>query len=457
MKILNFLFPFKLQLRILQLEGYDPNRYLKWIFKNYLVRKLEQKKDLVFTFKIKLLLTYSIIFFFLIFLISSSINILVATVSSVILLTQPFILYTLSVVLINFIEFCYKKYVIEKTRKKILSFKNLKIIAITGSYGKTSTKEILYQLLKDKYKVLRTPESFNTVLGISKVVDYELDGSYDYFICEMAAYHKGDIKELCFMVPPNYGMITGVASQHLERFGNIKNITTSKFELYDSVKDPQHFVFNLNNKIVSREVERLNIPDPSGYLKCFNVDFSINGSSFELENDGIKKIVRTDLFGYSSIENISGASAMALKLGVDFDYLIQRIKSLTTLKSRFNLRKYGTATIVDNTFSSNESAFRELINTAKKVKGKKILITPGLVELGNSSQDIHKILGLESEGVFDKVILVGKNERTLAFKEGLNEDVIFIPDSRKDYIETIDKYKNDFDWIFLENDLTENY
>jgi len=181
------IFPIKLQLKILQLEGYELVGFLKWIFKNFFVRSVNNKKNLVPTSKLKLIIFLSIIFWVGSFLATWALtkNLLLSLVIQFLLTTQSYIFLVSSVVVLIPIQFLYIHHLIRRTRKKILSLKELKVIAITGSYGKSSTKEILYQLIKDKYKVLRTPESYNTILGISKVVDYELDDSYDFFFCEI--------------------------------------------------------------------------------------------------------------------------------------------------------------------------------------------------------------------------------------------------------------------------------
>jgi len=289
------------------------------------------------------------------------------------------------------------------------------------------------------------------------VVDYELDKTYDYFICEMAAYHKGDIRKLCYMVPPDYGIITGIALQHLERFGNLKNIIKTKFELYDKIKNRDHIIFNLGNEEIAKEVKRRNIKNPKRYLRCSKKTFSKNGSSFDIEYQGRKERVETKLFGYANLENILGAVSLALLIGSDFKYLVEQIRNLKPYSNRSRLRNYGNSTLVDNTYSSSEAAFRETIKTAKDLKGKKALVTPGLVELGKSGVKIHKKLGEEARGVFDKIIIVGKNPRTIAFAAKLNQDVKFIKDDREEYTKNINKLKDNFDWIFLENDVTENY
>ena len=453
------IFPIKLQLKILQLEGYELVGFLKWIFKNFFVRSVNNKKNLVPTSKLKLIIFLSIIFWVGSFLATWALtkNLLLSLVIQFLLTTQSYVFLVSSVVVLIPIQFLYIHHLIRRTRKKILSLKELKVIAITGSYGKSSTKEILYQLIKDKYKVLRTPESYNTILGISKVVDYELDDSYDFFVCEMAAYHEGDIKQLCYMIPPTFGILTGITEQHLEKFGSLRNIIKTKFELYNEIKNKDNIIFNLDDHNIFDEKGRRKIKNASDYLEATNILFSENGSQFEIISGNKKSALITKLFGYANIKNILGASSIALKLGLDFDLLTKGIKKLEPFPNRFKLTKYGKTIFIDNTFSSNIASFEEMLETAKSVQGKKVLVTPGLVELGRETAKIHQRLGKESIGIFDKIILVGKNNRTKSFATGVKEKTLFIRDSRADYKNTIEKLKDKYDWVFLENDVTENY
>lgn len=458
MKILSSIFPINLYLNIFQLEGYDVVRFLKWVFKNYSVRNIPQKRSLVYTVKTKLLLALSLTINLLIFLaLTWIIGFWTSLIVALLILTQSYILLTISRLILYPFELLVIQNNISKTNKKIKSLKNLKVIAITGSYGKTSVKEILYQLIKDDFKTLRTPESYNTTLGIAKVVNYELDSSYKYFICEMAAYHNGDIYKLCKMVPPNYGILTGITSQHLERFGSFKDIVKTKFELYESVKNKDNFIFNLNNKNIKEEADRRNILNSKGYLKSSNLFFSQSGSEFDFYVGEKKYYAKTNLFGKSNIENLTGAMAAALKLDVKIDRIVEKIGNLTPVASRFVLKNKNNATIVDNTFSSNDESFKEMVETAKMVKGSKVLITPGLVELGEKESEINYSVGKLVDGIFDNIILVGDNNRTRSFAKGLKTKAEIISDTRKDYFAKIEELSNKYDWIFLENDVTENY
>jgi UDP-N-acetylmuramoyl-tripeptide--D-alanyl-D-alanine ligase len=289
------------------------------------------------------------------------------------------------------------------------------------------------------------------------LVDLELDERYQFFICEMAAYHNDDIRELCYMVPPDYGIITGINRQHLERFGSLKNIIKTKFELYDSTKLKRDFVFNLNDPNIKSEVVKRQLGRPKGYLEAKDISFSPQGSRFTIVHQGRNYPISTYLFGYSNVENICGAIAVALVLGQKIRPLVKKASQLEPFSSRLAIKNLNSCVVVDNTYSSNENSFIKTVETAKKITGKKALVTPGLVELGDQENAIHQRLGLLAKGVFDKIILVGRTPRTIAFARASNEKTEFIADTKEDYMKALNKLSKKFDWIFLENDVTQNY
>lgn len=366
----------KAHLHILQLEGYDPIRFLRWWVKNPLKFKLENKKPLVWTNKAKFIYYLSGGFWPLMFL--------------ALLLLKPY-------------EMGNKYLTKARVRTKVRELKKggLKVIGITGSFGKTSTKEFLYQILKQKYRVLRTPESYNTVFGVAKVVEWELDGNYDFFICEMGAYKRGEIAELCRMVEPDYGILTGINEQHLERFGSLENIVKAKYELVDYVSDKR----------------------------------------------GRMVIYGQGEYSHPREQNIEGAMQMAKILGVP-----KPPKELKNPIHRLSLLRRGDMTIIDDAYSSNTDGFAAAVKYLKSFDGWKVIVTPGILELGSQSYQIHKKLGALLTNI-NQVILVGKNERTKGLADGLGSEVIYI-DKVTEAINKVTKSKS---VILFENDLPDNY
>lgn len=469
-KFLLAIFPYRLYLHIFQLEHYDILRTLSWIFTHFFKRNTQNKKPLVWTKKAKTITWLSGLFIILF----PSIGWLLSSLSlgiifALILLLQPYILIIFSLVLLKPYEMWNRAQTIRNTWKKIESLKRTKVIGIAGSYGKTSVKDILYHLLSSKYKVLKTPMSYNTIFGIAQVVDLELDDSYDFFICELGEFQPGDIIEMCHMVMPTHGIITGINDQHLERFKKIENTIATIFELpeYLLIKNKK-ITANLANRFIKSEIEKRGIQGNTisyGIEKndafATDVHFEDKGSQFNLHLGGMSESIQTPLLGNAHINNILGASAMAYELGVSIEDIIKRLSTAPKVPHRFEQTLLHTGyLLVDNSYSSNSDSFREALEILKKVSRKnKILVTPGMVELGGSSNQTHEDLGYQAGQVCTMVILVGESDRTKYLAKGIGEGkYVYIDDIRNLWNKVEGLGFNPTDtMILLENDLPDNY
>lgn len=464
------IFPLKLYLHIFQLEDYQPERLLAWVFRNFTARKVGGKKPLVWTLRAQLLFLFGVTFTLLAPLVIYFLtgNLLFSLVVGGILVSQPYIQLVLLAIVVQPYLFWEKEKQISLTRTKLRRLK-VEVIGITGSFAKTSVKEILYQILRTKYSVLRTPGNYNTVSGIAKVIDLELDESYDFFICEMAAYQKGEIAQLTRIVQPKYGILTGIAEQHLERFGTLKNIIETKFELIKSLPKDGFAVLNGDNDLIVSELtpNHPNIPyslygidNKDAQIRATNIKFGEFGSEFLLSTPQGKKRIKTKLLGKSNIQNILGVIAMALHLGVALDEIAKAVENLSPIPNRLELIDKDGLLIINDSYNSNPVGFKEAVDSVKSFKKKnKILITPGIVELGERTLGIHKELGNYAAGIFTKVILVGKSNRTLGLEEGLkdrNFKNMLVVSTLDEAMRLLPKdVKNTV--ILLENDLPDQY
>lgn len=402
--------PIKLYLHILQLNGYKWDRMLRWVMANPFKRTIENKIPLGWSPKAKVLYIISWVW--------GTIFLFLFWPFGVIAFFQPWILLILALIVLKPYEAIRIRYTYWQSRQKINYLKNkgLRVIGITGSYGKTSTKEFLYQILKTKYRVLRTPESYNTVFGIAKVIEWELDENYDFFICELGAYRVGEITELCKMVDPDHAILTGINEQHLERFKNIKNTIKAKFELVDYVLNKKgKIVANLGNELVRKHAK-----DVTGY--------------------GLGS------YSHPSEQNIEGAFMLAKLFG------IKKLPKMELPTHRLKLINRGEMKIIDDAYSGNVNGFRAAVKYLKSFKGWKVIVTPGIPELGAATYAIHKKLGKELIDL-DQVILVGKNERTRGLADGFGKPVIYI----EKVTDAIGKVVNSKAVILFENDLPDNY
>jgi len=430
-------------------------------------RKKKYKKPLVFTNRVTRLMATMGILNLLVTVFSMNFILGIAGI----LLSIWTILLPFSIMLANLINKPAERYINNgfiKDAKKILnSMPNLKIIGITGSYGKTSTKYFLNKLLSSKYNVLMTPGNFNTTLGVVKTIRENLRATHEIFLCEMGARHVGDIKEICDLVKPEFGIISSIGPQHLETFFNIENVINTKFELADSIPDSGKIFLNYQNEYIKNKKCDKNIVsygvDIDGVTyKATNITVSSSGSKFTVSGNGESQEFRTKLIGRHNVENILGAISIANQLGISMEELVYPVKTLEPVSHRLELTKGKTATIIDDAYNSNPVGAKMALDTLNCFTGTKILITPGMVELGSKQDECNKEFGENAALVCDYIVLVGK-EQTKAIYEGIksknfSQDKIFISDSFNEGMKWIKNINCDSEKIVLiENDLPDNY
>ncbi len=274
------------------------------------------------------------------------------------------------------------------------------VIGITGSYGKTSVKQILAAILSKKYRVLSTPRSHNTPMGLALSLNSNNLEDYDIFIAEMGARHNGDIAELCAICPPDYSVITGVCPQHLQSFGSIENIIAAKGEILSATKKRAFIAPDCFKKFGGCPCEK----SPADCVT--DIDSDCAGTAFTLTLGGEKLRVRTKLLGEHSAENIALAAMVAFELGMTPAEIARAAEGLEYIEHRLQLIKSGGVNILDDGYNSNVKGAAEALKVLRTFGGQKIAVTPGLVELGVLEESENYALGGELVGL-DFVILVG--------------------------------------------------
>ncbi len=372
----------------------------------------------------------------------------------------------LSNVIIKPLEKSVSAKYIKNCKKKLSSFDGLIKIGITGSYGKTTVKNILQTILGVKYKVYATPKSFNTPMGICKSVG-ELDGTFDVFIAEMGARRRGDIKELCEIVKPTYGILTGITNQHLETFGSLEQIKNTKAELMSSLDGgacvlcgDSEETLSLKNKPTKAEII---IAGTSENADVFAQDISLskNGSSFTLNLFGEKIEVKTKLLGLHNVSNICLAAALSSKIGLKKEEIAEGISLLKTPPHRLELVENDKGiTILDDTYNANVKGTQAALDVAKSFGGRQIVVTPGLVELGSRQVAENREFG-KRLSVCDTVVLVGSNSaydvREGLLSAGFDFDKIIMAKTLDDAKEKLSSILNVGDVVLFENDLPDKF
>ena len=376
------------------------------------------------------------------------------------------------VLLANYInrplELAINRWYINDAKKILRSCPDLTVIGITGSFGKTSVKYFLDELLSVKYNVLKTPGNFNTPLGVVKTIRGDLRATHEIFLCEMGAKNVGDIKEICDIVHPKHGIITSVGPMHLESFGSLDNVKKTKFELADALPNGGMLWLNMDDENVrecssGRTFIGYGVDSREGYY-VEDLSVSSDGSEFEVvAPSGERCRYKTKLIGRHNAINICGAIAAANSLGIPLSDLKSAVRRLESVPHRLELKKNGDLTIIDDAYNSNPSGAKAALETLAMMDGYRILCTPGMIELGEMEDELNREFGRQAAVACDFAALVGKKQ-TAAIYDGLksagfHEEKIFVADSLNEAMQKIYSLttKEKRKIILLENDLPDNY
>lgn len=442
--------------------------FLVIILYTHLLKK-PAKKKLVYTSRVKRLMATDIVILVAITAASFFIwgkNISSLFMAGLVLTFAPFVLM-LSNICNAPIERTVKNHYINEAKAMLKNSNRLQVIGVTGSYGKTSVKYFLGSLLSAKYNVLITPESYNTPMGVVKTIRGLLKPSHDIFVCEMGARHVGDIKEICDIVNPTHGIITSIGPQHLETFSSMDNIIKTKFELADAVKGKGKLLLNGDNEYIKQNASNYEHifyatdNSISGY-KAEDIITDKDGTSFTVvAPNGERESYQTKLIGAHNVINIVGAIAMCVELGISLGELKLPVRRLKSVNHRLELIKKGSINIIDDAYNSNPSGARSALNTLSMFDGLKILVTPGMVELGEKEYEYNKEFGKQAAACCDYIVLVGKKRAVpLADgvrEQGFDEEKLYIAESLNDamsYVYAIRAEKEKY--VLLENDLPDN-
>lgn len=359
-----------------------------------------------------------------------------------------------------------------KAQKKLKSMTNLKIIGITGSYGKTSSKNILSDILSVKYNILPTPRNLNTYNGLIMTVNNYMDKFTDIFIAEMGAYVKGEIKGLCNLVKPKYGILTTIGTAHLESFGSEQNIIDGKFELIESLPsdgfailngdDSKQVNYKLKNKVKTIWIG-INNPDVS--VRASNIKCSGTGTSFDVSfvGDSKKYHFTTKLLGNHNVYNILAGIACGREFGIEIEDLINAVKMVKPVEHRLEVKRLGAFYQIDDAYNSNPVGAANACQVLKMMDGIKVVVTPGMIELGDKEAEYNKKFGEEIAESCDYAVLIGE-KRTKPIYEGIistgfNKDNIVVYNDVREAYAFINSLCNGKDEVYalFENDLPDTY
>lgn len=499
------------ELHMMQLNSYFNGRYTKWLKENFSIRfdltkltiivvgslfcfvsfvplhialigfsiwgcfqlvKRKAKKKLDFTPRAKRLFAVEIIVLVvsvtIIFCVTNSIQYSVLPLAYSVAFS--FTVIVLSNLLASPVEKMINRWYVNDAKKKISSYTNLIKIGITGSYGKTSVKHFLHCILSEKYIVLMTPGSFNTTLGVVRTIREYLKPTHEVFIVEMGAKKIGDVREICDIVEPHYGILTAIGPQHLETFGSLENVATAKFEIitclpaigvgyvnfdYATSHDVQK---NTKGRVVS-----FGVHSDADY-KASNIAYKGIGMSFDVQRSGEKLLtVETRLLGEHNVSNLLVCCALSLELKVEKYQIEKAIKGIEAVSHRLEVKKAPNGiTIIDDAYNSNPVGSRMALEALKRFEGKrKLVITPGMIELGAMEYELNFEFGKSIAANCDFAFLVGAN-RTKPIQEGIKSvnfplENLFVCKNLAEAHEKVKSMIKDGDVVLYENDLPDTF
>lgn len=359
----------------------------------------------------------------------------------------------------------------KQARQRLAQRPELISVGITGSYGKTSVKFITAEILRQRFNVLATPGSYNTPMGICIVVNNKLKAEHQILVLEMGMRYRGDIRELCNIAPPDIAVVTDVGVAHLETMGTVENIAREKGDILEYMKPDGVAVLNIDNPYVAEmaarapgRVWRVSIKDdPSADIRARNIKYSSEGASFEVEDEaGGTYLFKTKLLGRHNVLNILLGIAVGRQMGLRLRQMAHGVSRAEPVQHRLQLSRKGDITVIDDAFNSNPVGARNAVEVLGAfVSGRRVIVTPGMVELGERQWEENRRLGEYIAQHVDLAVLVGEKQ-TAPIVEGLRardfpESQTRVFASFFDAQNFLQQFLQAGDVVLYENDLPDQY
>ena len=353
--------------------------------------------------------------------------------------------------------------------KKILrSDPSLIRIGITGSFGKTTTKNIMQAMVSQQYNSLMTPASYNTPMGITRTIREMLKPIHQVFVCEMGADHVGDIRELMDFGHPSIGVVTSIGPQHLNTFGSQENITKEKMNVIEMLPPDGFGVMNYDNPLI-RGWHLKNRVATATYgihyekvdYRAVDITYTPTGSSFTVVHGKEKIRLETKLLGELNILNILSAVAVARHLGISWQTITRAVSAMQQVEHRLELKKINGYRFIDDAFNANPTGSAMALEVLSMMPGTRYIVTPGMIDLGEKQEEVNHHFGTLMKGRVDEVILVGRIQTSPIYaglqESGFDMEHVTVVDKVAEAFELVYSTASRQDTILLENDLPDAF
>jgi UDP-N-acetylmuramoyl-tripeptide--D-alanyl-D-alanine ligase len=468
-------------LHIFQLEGYKRGRFLSWCRNNprraAFVTAPPAKKPLVMTSRARrILIAAAVLTMVVVVLVdalvsaSAPVEVVVELIAfAVLFLATPLVLVAADV-LLSPLQGSINAMYLRRARAKLTSVRPV-VIAVTGSFGKTSTKFAIAALVGEPDEVLATPGSYNTPLGVCRTINEQLSTDHRFFVVEMGAYKKGDIAELCRFVKPTIGVLTSIGPAHLERFGSIDVIRKAKYEVVEGLGAEGVAVMNVDDpevRALADATDRVSVVRygvaPSTRPDVFASDVAIDrtGTTMTVHSDGDSANVAAKLLGRYAVAHVLAGFAVARAAGASLDDTARRVPSIKPVEHRLQLIDgAGGITVIDDAYNSNpDGASAALDVLASMPATKRVVVTPGMIELGEMQAQANRDFGAHVARVADVAVFVARTNRDalVAGTSDASGDVeIITVDTLDAATERLKTILAPGDVVLFENDLPDQY
>ena len=405
---------------------------------------------------------------------------IISTMGFIVFLLAPLWLILGNILMIPVESYMRQRFL--KQASQVLDNIRPKIIGITGSYGKTTTKNFLHDILTVRYRTYATPKSYNTLMGISLAINRDLtdDYSIEYFISEMGAYVEGEIERICKLTPPDISIVTEIGPQHLERFGTLENVKKAKYEIIKNLAPDGVGVFNWDNPYiqemiaqgypktrltVSRELSLEEAKAQNITWLATDIEETLEGLSFRITNiqTNEQEQITTAVVGEHNVTNLLLATATAYHEGIPLHDIAFRIRTLQPAESRLVTQTTAEGiTIINDAYSANPKGVISALKVLGMYQGgKRLLITPGMVELGDLHDIENRKLGELASQYASDIILVGK-EQTKPIFEGIQSstfdmDKVQVKETLTEAVNWYQANLTSGDTVLFLNDLPDTY
>ncbi len=468
-------------LYIYQSEHYDKLRFIQFVYSHLNWFSLSKRGKIDWTLRAKIIMTFALLLF--IFSIYFTFN----YAEKIIYCFAEFVLIPFYILIADILIsplVLYKKNNILKQAKNLINKINNKNseflkIGITGSYGKTTIKTVLYSLLQEKYNIFLVPGNINTDLGIANYLlknKKDLEKS-DILLLEMGAFHIGEIESICNFIQPNYSFLTAIGNQHLERFGSHGNIKKAKFEIVTATtqkafvnisdKNITNYLDIFNKQKNKQEIISMDINNYENSENIKNINYlpEFSGISFEYKYKNKYIKCETKLIANHIISSIYFCLKLTEILNLSAENIQKGIKNLNHVPHRLEIlkNKQTGVTVIDDSYNGNFDGFISALKTLDRASGRKIVLTPGIVELGKDTKKIHENLASIYPSYVDVLLLI-KNQNTKIIKNNINLNLNIKNNIKIIEYDTVDQAHADLinvlkkgDTILFQNDLSDNY